>query len=47
LFVKPSFQNLGIGQGFMGFVQRSHHALQVEVFQENQKAWRFYGLVVA
>lgn len=42
LFVKPSFQNLGIGRALVEFVQRSHHALEVEVFQENQKAWRFY-----
>lgn len=42
LFVKPRFQNLGIGRALVGFVQRSHHALEVEVFQENQKAWRFY-----
>ncbi|CNB91884.1 N-acetyltransferase [Yersinia intermedia] len=50
LFVTQSLHGKGVGQALMDYVQQHYHALTLEVYQRNQRAYHFYrkqGFTVA
>lgn len=42
LFVAQPFHGQGIGKALMDHVQQHYHALTLEVYQQNQRAYQFY-----
>ncbi|MBS0055439.1 N-acetyltransferase [Yersinia sp. Marseille-Q3913] len=42
LFVEQSFHGKGIGKLLMDYVQQCYNTLTLEVYQQNQRACRFY-----